>query len=71
MLNGLLCATVYYKWFIVCMISATVYYKCIVTDQTVNFLQDTPASDLGQTVTILAVIFCSFSSLPAIIVHWY
>lgn len=39
------------------MINATVYYKCIVTEQTVNFLWEAPASDHGQTIAILAGIF--------------
>jgi len=39
------------------MISATVYYKCIVTEQTVNFLEEALASVLGQTIAILAGIF--------------
>jgi hypothetical protein len=56
----------------VCMVSATVYYKCIVTEQTVNFLQEALASDLGQTIAILAgIFFNSFSPLSVIIIHLY
>ena len=49
-------------WFIVCMIIAIVYYKWILTEQTVNFLPEASASDLGQTIAILPGIF--FDSCP-------
>jgi len=39
------------------MINATVYYKCIVTEYTVNCLWEAPVSDHGQTTAILAGIF--------------
>jgi hypothetical protein len=39
------------------MISASVYYKCIVIEQTVNFLQEASASDLGQTIALLPGVF--------------
>ena len=39
------------------MISASLYYRCTVTEQTVNFFWEAPGSDIGQTIAILAGIF--------------